>query len=271
MEFVNFETGQKQGRLDTLFPGWKKGERVAFFSPHDDDAALGAGYMILATVRSGGVPAVVIFCRGDAGYSTPDEKRGIVNRRKEEAVRAYGTLGVRKEAIHFFSLPDFSLMSSLDRRPPWGKGVFDKIVTFLRREPVSRLLISSGHLEHWDHTAVFYAGIYTAPQAQDPILADLGSPHPIRTYLAYSVWGDFEPASDAQATPANLGILAAAHDEERVIAAIKEFSSQARIIKDIVAHRRRRQTDGGYLELYKSVQVRRPIDYSPYFDRLRKM
>jgi len=271
MEFVDFTKVLKRGRINLLFPGWKKGERVAFFSPHDDDAVLGAGYMILAAVRSGGIPAVVIFCRGDAGYSTPAEKRGIVNTRKEEAVRSYATLGARQEDVHFFNIPDFSLMSSLDRRPPWGKGVFDKIVAFLRREAISRLVFSSGHLEHWDHTAVFYTGIYTAPQAQDPILADLGPPHLVKTYLTYSVWGDFEPASEVRATPADLGILAAPADEERVIAAINGFSSQARVIRNIVAHRRRRRTDGGYLELYRSVQIRRPIDYSPYFDRLRKM
>jgi LmbE family N-acetylglucosaminyl deacetylase len=271
MEFIDFNARQRHPGIDLLFPGWKKGERVAFFSPHDDDAVLGAGAMILATIRSGGVPAVIVFCRGDAGYSTPAEKKGIVRRRKEEAIRAYGKLGVRKEDIRFLDIPDFSLVSHLDRRPPWGKGVFEKVVSILRRKRISRLLFSSGHLEHWDHTAVFWTGVYTAPQAQDAILADLGPPNPIGTYLAYSVWGDFEPATGAQATRADLGILAAPADERRVIAAIKEFSSQARIIRDIVAHRRRRKTEGGYLELYKSVPIRRPIDYSPYFDLLKKI
>jgi LmbE family N-acetylglucosaminyl deacetylase len=271
MEFIDFKRQQKKDRIDLLFPGWKKGERVAFFSPHDDDAVLGAGYLILATLRSGGTPTVLVFCRGDAGYSTPAEKKDVVKRRKEEAVSAYGKLGVRKEHIHFSNIPDFSLMGHLDRRPPWRRGVFDMTVAFLRREAVSRLVFSSGHLEHWDHTAVFNAGVYTAPQAQDPILADLGPPHLIRTYLTYSVWGDFEPADDAQATPADLGTLAAPADERLVIVAIKEFSSQARIIRNIVAHRRRRKTGGGYLELYKSVKIRRPIDYSLYFKLLSKM
>lgn len=271
MEFVDFTKLLKRGRIDLVFPGWKKGEPVAFFSPHDDDAVLGAGYLILATVRSGGVPAVIVFCRGDAGYSTPAEKKSIVQRRKKEAIRAYGALGVREKDIHFFSIPDFSLRSHLDRLPPWGKGVFDKIVSILREERISRVIFSSGYLEHWDHTAVFEAGVYTSSQAQDPILADLGRPHPMRTYLAYSVWGDFEPAPSGQATRADLGILAAEKDEQRVIRAIKEFSSQARIIKNIVAHRQKRKTQGGYLELYKMIKLRRPIDYSPYFSILGKL
>jgi len=188
-----------------------------------------------------------------------------------EAVSAYGRLGVKKDDIRFFEVPDFSLMAHLDRRPPWGKGVFDRIISTLRRERISRIIISSGHLEHWDHTAVFYAGIYTSPQAQDPILADLGRPFQAKTYLAYSVWGDFEPAPAGQDMRADLGILATEEDEERVIAAIKEFSSQARIIKNIVAHRKKRQTQGGYLELYKSIKLRQSIHYPPYFDLLNKM
>ena len=271
MEFVDFVKLKRSGRLSQLFPGWKKGERVAFLSPHDDDALLGAGHLILATVRSGGVPAVSVFCRGDAGYSTPAEKKGIVQRRKIEAVSAYGRIGVKRPDIRFLDIPDFSLMSQLDRRPPWGKGVFDKIISTLRRGRISRIVFSSGYLEHWDHTAVFYAGVYTSPQAQDPILADLGGPHLVKTYLAYSVWSDFEPTPGGDDIRADLGILATDEDEKRIIEAIKEFPSQARIIKKIVAHRKKRKTQGGYLELYKSIRLRQPINYSPYFKLLNKM
>jgi LmbE family N-acetylglucosaminyl deacetylase len=272
MEFVDFSKPAKRGRINLLFPGWTKGERVAFYSPHDDDAILGAGYLILAVIKAGGIPSIFVFCRGDAGYSTPAEKKGIVQRRKREARSAYGLLGVKEKDIRFFGIPDFSLTAHLDRKPPCGgKGVFDQIVSLLRRERISRVAFSSGHLEHWDHTAVFYAGIYTSPQAQDPILADLGKPQRIQTYLAYSVWGDFEPAPMGQATRADLGILAKDEDEKLVIDTIKEFSSQSRIIKHIVARRKARTTKGGYLELYKSYQLRQPIDYSPYFRIINKI
>lgn len=271
MEFVDFTDLKRGRRIDLVFPGWKQGERVVFFSPHDDDAVLGAGYLILAAVRSGGVPDVFVFCRGDAGYSTPAEKRTIVQRRKREAACAYGILGVKKSNIRFFGLPDFSLPSHLDRRSKRVPGLFDRLVSLLRRRCISRVLFSSGFLEHWDHTAVFHAGIYISPQAQDPILADLGKPQPIRSYLAYSVWGDFEPPANGQSTRADRGILAAEEDEKLVIGAVKAFSSQARIIKEIVAQREKRKTSGGYLELYKSYEPRQPIDYTPYFRLLKKM
>jgi LmbE family N-acetylglucosaminyl deacetylase len=271
MEFIDFAQLKRRRRIHVLFPGWKKGERVVFFSPHDDDAILGAGHLILATLRSEGTPYVFIFCRGDAGYSTPAEKKGIVQKRKREAVRAYSRLGVKEQNIRFFDISDFSLMAHLDRRPPWGKGIFDKVVSLLRRERISRAVFSSGYLEHWDHTAVYYAGVYASSQAQDPILVDLGRPRPMKTYLAYAVWGDFEPAPSGQTTRADLGIMASKQDENQVIEAVKEFSSQAKIIKNIVAERRKRRTTGGYLELYKSIKLRRPIDYAPYFDLLIRM
>lgn len=270
MEFVSFADLQRRSRIELLFPGWKKDERVAFFSPHDDDAVLGAGHLILAVDRNGGIPEICIFCRGDAGYSTLAEKKGIVQRRKLEAVRAYGLLGVKKRNIRFFGIPDFSLTPHLDRRAHRGQALFDKIVSLLRRKRISRVIFSSGDFEHWDHTAVFYAGVYISPQAQDPILAELGRPQPIMTYLAYSVWGDFEPDPAGQGTRADLGILAPAEDEKLIIGAVKAFSSQARIIKEIVAHREKRKTAGGYLELYKSYEPRRPIDYAPYFKLLNK-
>jgi LmbE family N-acetylglucosaminyl deacetylase len=271
MEFINFLSFKRSRKIVLLCPGWEKGEKVAFYSPHDDDAVLGAGYLMMATLESGGIPHIYIFCKGDAGYSTLREKKDIVKRRKEEAVRSYGLLGVPGKNVHFFDIPDFSLMGRLDRRLPQGKGVFDKIISTLRAEQISRAVFSSGYLEHWDHTAVFNAGVYLSSQAQDPILVDLGKPFPMKTYLTYSVWGDLEPAPISRdEIRADLGIIATPQEENRVLEAIKAFSSQNRIILDIVAHREKRRSEEGYLELYKSIPVRKSVDYTPYFRILKK-
>jgi LmbE family N-acetylglucosaminyl deacetylase len=271
MRYVDFPRLRKSSEIGLLFPGWKKGEKVAFFSPHDDDALLGAGYLISGARAAGGIPHLFVFCRGDAGYSTAEERKDIVRRRKEEALRAYRLLGVRARNIHFLGLPDFSLMARLDRLLPSGKGLFETIVRALRKEKISRVVFSSGFFEHWDHTAVFYAGIYTAPQAQDPILVDLGKPFPVRTYLAYSVWGDFEQAPGRKGIRADFGILADEAEEKKIITAIKVFSSQSKIIRQIVSERRRRKAPDGYLELYQDIRVRQPINYAPYFTILNDM
>jgi LmbE family N-acetylglucosaminyl deacetylase len=270
MEFVDFRRNVRGAGLDVIFPGWLEGESVAFYSPHDDDAALGAGYLVRAVVEQGGRPHVLVFCSGDAGYSKAEDKAGIVAVRREETIRAYAALGVPADAIIAFESPDFGLMDRLGRTPIAGASLFDRLVAFLRRRRVSRVVFASGNYEHWDHTAVFNAGIYTSPQAGDPILADLGAPSPIASYLQYSVWSDFSASPVPGETAADKAILAGPDDEAAVRAALDAFVSQQQIMRNTVAaYRDQRKTEGGYLELYRSVEIRRPIDFDPYKKALR--
>jgi LmbE family N-acetylglucosaminyl deacetylase len=273
MEFIDFRSLRRSSKIDLLFSGWKKGEKVAFFSPHDDDAALGAGYLLLATVKNKGFPYIFIFCSGNAGYSTPQEKSTIVSTRKREAVAAYRELGVEKKNIFFFDIPDFSLMASVNREGQAGKSLFDRIVRFFRAQKISRVVFPSGHYEHWDHTAAFDHGIYTSPQAGDPILADLGAPHAVRSYLVYSAWGDFEAESGRsryKKVCADLGILVHEKQETAVHKALGCFASQGKIMQNTVAIlRERRRSEQGFLELYKEADVRKPIDFEPYFQLLK--
>jgi LmbE family N-acetylglucosaminyl deacetylase len=272
MEFVDFGTAEKSHSIEVLFPGWKRGETVAFLSPHDDDVALGAGYLVRAVIESGGQPLVLIFCRGDAGYSTSAEKRTIVRTRRAEAVASYGILGIKAVDIRFFGLPDLSLMTYVNRQVPGRAGLLDDFIRLLRRRKAARIVFSSPHHENWDHTAVFDLGMYAAPQAGDPILADLGEPLPVVSYLVYSVWGDFgSMGNGAGPLLADAGILATEKDERLVRRALRAFASQAKVIRNTMAeHRDQRTGPGGYLELYQRVRVRQPIDYRPYFERLKK-
>ena len=272
MEFVDFRTGEKSASIKTLFPGWKKGESVAFLSPHDDDVALGAGYLVQAVLESGGRPHILVFCRGDAGYSTPAGKRTIVRTRKREARAACVTLGVNPADIHFFGLPDLSLMTYVNRKVPGLAGVLDRFLRLLRTHRAGRVVFSSPNYENWDHTAVFNLGMYAVPQAGDPILADLGHPSPVRSFLVYSVWGDFAPTGKANGPlRADAGILAGDEEEELVRKSLRAFASQKKVMENTVArHRDRRKGPGGHIELYQRARVREPIDYGPYFERLKK-
>jgi len=271
MVFVDFQTPSRSEDIRLLFPGWKPGERVAFFSPHDDDVALGAGYLVLAVQAAGGEAHIVVFCRGDAGYSTAEEKGTIVAARRAEALAAYSLLGVPAENVHFFDLPDLSLMTYVNRQVPAAEGVLDKMLRLLRSQRVSRVVLPNPNLENWDHTAVFNLGVYGAPQAGDPILADLGGPSPIQTFLSYAVWSDFEPAGWASAVRADAGILATRDEEGRVRKALAAFASQARVMAATVAHERdKRLFEDRFLELYRRAELRRPVEYGPYFELLKK-
>ncbi|NTV80536.1 MAG: hypothetical protein HGA24_03835 [Candidatus Aminicenantes bacterium] len=250
MEYVDFRTGARGGDIGILFPGWKRGEAVAFLSPHDDDAALGAGYLFRAVKRAGGRPLVLVFCKGDAGYSKTEEKRTIVARRRREAVAAYG---------------------QVDRITPDGrKGVVDELLCILRARRAGRVVFTSPSYENWDHTAVHDLGMYVAPQAGDPILADLGAPSPVVSMLVYSVWGDLAPKAGG-GLGADLGILAGDGDEKAVRKALAAFASQAAIMENTMAARRdARRGPDGWLEIYGRAGVREPVDYLAYFRELGK-
>jgi LmbE family N-acetylglucosaminyl deacetylase len=268
MEFVNFYSLKRSQSIELFFPGWKKGEKVAFLSPHDDDVILGAAYLLMATLEQGGIPLVFIFCSGDAGYSSEEDKDSIVKKRKKETKKAYGHLGIKEENIFYSDIPDFSLSPYLNRKLPKGKGLFEEMIKHFRKEHVSRVIFSSGFYEHWDHTAVYHMGIYTSPQAGDPILADLGAPFGPKSYYVYSVWGDFEPPRTDETIRADMGILAKEDSENFVREAVQAFSSQKKIFKTLVDYREKRKSNSGYLELYKTIQVRQQIDFKAYFDLL---
>lgn len=265
MEFVDFGTGRRGGDIGILFPDWRTGEAVAFLSPHDDDAALGAGFLIRAVGKAGGVPVILIFCQGDAGYSTPGEKATIVARRRREALAAYAKLGVPPEDIVFFGRPDLSLMGHVDRVMADGReGVVDGLIAALRARRAARVVFSSPHFENWDHTAVHRLGMYAAPQAGDPILADLGPPSPVASLLVYAVWGDLPPKPGG-GLRADLGVLAGAEDERDLRGALAAFDSQAAIMANTAAaNRSMRCGPDSWLEVYQRVSVREPVDYQTY-------
>jgi LmbE family N-acetylglucosaminyl deacetylase len=271
MEFVDFRLLRKSKNIDLLFPEWKRGETVAFLSPHDDDVLLGAGYLLRATAENNGIPLLLIFCKGDAGYSFPEEKDTITQRRRQEAIQAYGMLGVKEENIHTYDIPDFSLMPYVNRVLYQEKGLFEEQMRLFRENKVSRVVFSSGYFEHWDHTAVFNMGIYTSPQAGDPILADIGEPFTAKSHYVYSVWGDFEPPqSRDNRIRADKGILVEDAEEEEIRRSIRCFSSQKKIFKNVVDYRDKRKSDSGYLELYMTADIRPQTDFKPYFNLLNK-
>lgn len=271
MEFFDFARLRRNKRIDLFFPGWQKGEKVAFLSPHDDDVVLGAGYLLKAVVENGGIPLVFIFCKGDAGYSAAEDKNTIVETRKKETQKAYEKLGIGEGGLFYSDIPDFSLPPFVNRNLPKGKGLFEEQIRLFRKEKVSRVVFASGFYEHWDHTAVYQMGIYTSPQAGDPILADLGEPFAPRSYYIYSVWGDFEPEiSGPESIRADKGILVDRKLENTIREAIQAFSSQKKIFQTIVSHREKRKSEQGYLELYKTVAVRSQTDFGLYFNLLTK-
>lgn len=267
-----FDLNQKSSsqKETLLWENWEENEHVVIFSPHDDDAVLGCGYLIRHFTKKNIPVSIVIFCEGDAGYSTAEERDTIVLRRKKETIACYEKLGVHKENIHYMGVPDFSLFSYSTRFALDGKkGTFDPLVTLLRKIRATRIFVPNGYLEHQDHEAVYNCGIYDAVQSSDPILADLGEPICLKSVTVYAVWADFSPI-DAMVSKretqirANCGILSDESAEEAVIDAIRSSQSQLAIIDNLIAQRQSRKMGRGWAELYQKMQYRPSLDYSRY-------
>ena len=141
------------GGLEVLFPGWKgEDERICVYSPHDDDAIIGAGYVMRAALGSGAEVHVIIACDGACGYSTPEEREGIVERRRRETLDCYRTFGIPEKNVMFLSYPDFSAIQYVGRvLDPSHEGHFRTTITELRKRRITRILAPNHYHEHIDH------------------------------------------------------------------------------------------------------------------------
>lgn len=276
--YYDFRRRIKSQNINALFPGWEAGkERVVVFSPHDDDAILGAGYLLQSIAANGGEPFVFIFCNGNAGYSSPEDREVIVEKRKEEAKAAYAILGLSDENVIRFDYPDFSVSPYMGWLLPWGgEGTFAQTLRYLRRIEVTRLVIPNRYREHIDHEAVGRIGAFDGPQVGDEVVVDWGRPCPIRSFLEYAVWGDFSP-EDALISGmkplvrANRAIKAPGAAEAVVIRALEKFVSQQRIIARLLEARRARQCGEGFIELYIDFDPRPSLNYEPYKDLIAEI
>ena len=259
--------------IDLLFPGFDKDEVLVVMSPHDDDAIIGAGYAMLAAQKAGAEVYVMIFCRGDAGYSTVEEKDTIEEVRKKETDDCYGRLGIPADHIIRLNYPDFSAIGHWGWEKADGKpGDMPTILRFLREKKVTRVMIPNHYHEHIDHLAAHLMASFDCPQAGDAALVDHGTPHAVRSTLEYSVWADLDP-EDAlvNGRPSNLRanriLVADAEVEAKIDHAIEAYISQAKIIEGLVNARAERKTaKGDFVEVYIAFDCRPKISFRPYID-----
>lgn len=272
-QYGNIAKNEICGTIHTVFPDFGQQEVLAVMSPHDDDAILGAGYAILAAQQAGAQVYIVIFCRGDAGYSTVAEKGTIEEIRKQETDDCYQRLGIPADHILRLNFPDFSAFGNIGWEKADGNpGQMPTLLRFLREKQVTRVMLPNHYHEHIDHLAAHLMSSYDVPQAGDAALVDHGTPHPVRSVLEYSVWADLDP-EDAlvcgrnSTLRANRVIVADTAAEDRIRNAIAAYVSQAEIIRGLVNAREERRTAGNtYVEVYLTMDCRPKINFRPYID-----
>lgn len=269
--YCNTQTVDVTADINLLFPDFGKEEVLAVMSPHDDDAIIGAGYAILAAQKAGAEVYIVIFCRGDAGYSTVGEKETIEDVRAAETVACYSRLGIPESRILRMNYPDFSAIQHIGWSLPDGTpGDMPAILRFLREKQVTRVMIPNHYHEHIDHLATYLMTSFDVPQAGDAALVDHGTPHAVRSTLQYSVWADFDPEDAlingrSSSLRANRLLLVSPEIEEKIDNAIAAYVSQKEIIENLISARaERRTTSGLFVEPYIAMDCRPKIDLSPY-------
>jgi len=280
MNYTYFDTNTKNvtNDINQIFPDFGENEVLAVMSPHDDDAIIGAGYAMLAAKDAGADVYVVIFCRGDAGYSTVEEKATIEAVREKETFDCYERLGIPRDHILRMNFPDFSAISHVGWELATEKpGDMPVILRFLREKKVTRVMIPNHYHEHIDHFATYMMSSFDTPQAGDAALVDHGIPHAVKSTLQYSVWADLDP-EDAMVNGrpstlrANRILLVDKSVEEKIDDAIGAYVSQTEIIRGLVESRKERQTkDGRFIEVYIAFDCRPKISFKPYIDWIENL
>ena len=104
-------TGARLADVSRHWQGSK--ENFLIISPHDDDAALGAGLLIQLAKRENVPVQILIVTDGSMGYCRKKEQDSITEIRKAEALECYQALGVAKKNIHWAGFADCQLNNYL--------------------------------------------------------------------------------------------------------------------------------------------------------------
>jgi len=182
--------------------------------------------------------------------------------RYRETMNAYRKIGIKPENVETLGYSD--ILQNIGLVSNNGTtGIYEKIVRFLRKNKISRLIIPNHYLEHIEHTSASICGIYYSKQAGNMIRNDWGEPLEIKTIIQYTVWAQFSNEY-LLLKKKNKDILA-----NRMLTAEHEYEQnvQNSLLEYITE---KKTTDGRYIELYCDIK-QNAIDYLPYNRYLYKL
>ncbi len=125
------------------------------FAPHEDDAVLSSGGLILQSLEEGINVIVVYMTDGNACYLVSGMDVGktleeIARIRKIEAIRCCETLGIPMSNIQFLEKPDQHL-----KEPEHFNSAFEFIKIILRSYSQVEVFVPVGKNPHPDHQATY--------------------------------------------------------------------------------------------------------------------
>jgi LmbE family N-acetylglucosaminyl deacetylase len=242
-EFVRLVGEERRvgSKLASVSRHWQgKKERFLVISPHDDDAALGAGLLIQLAKRESIPVYIMIVTDGSMGYCSIKERDTITEIRRSESFQCYQSLAVPKANIIWLGYPDCQLSSFRGRRPDGagscysGKaqsrlaiegfvGLQNTFTYYLRKIKPTQCFLPTHNDLHPDHLIVYEEFLISLFHSAGNIWPELGRPISAVPYInTYAVYCDF-------AAPPTLRIRTPMSFLDKKLKAIAAFRSQKQI------------------------------------------
>ena len=209
-----------------------KSERFLMISPHDDDAALGAGLLIQLAKRERVPVHIVIVTDGSQGYCSEKEKDTIAEIRRNESFECYQRLGVPKKNIVWLGFPDCRInnyrgRSQAEENNPLTisgfTGLQNNFTYWLRNINPTQCFLPTHNDLHPDHQIIYEEFLISLFHAAGNIWPELGKPLSRVPYInTYAVYCDF-------AAPPTLRMRTPVSYLENKLKAIAAFRSQKQI------------------------------------------
>lgn len=209
-----------------------KREHFLVISPHDDDAALGAGLLIQLAKRENVPVHILIVTDGSMGYCSEQQKDKIARIRHQESLKCYQTLGVPKENIICPGFPDCRLNDYRGRSTAEQEnnpvicgftGLQNAFTYYLRKIRPTQCFLPTCNDLHPDHHIIYEEFLISLFHAAGNIWPELGKPVGKVPYVhAYAVYCDF-------AAPPTLRMRTPMSYLENKLRAIAAFRSQKQI------------------------------------------
>jgi len=204
IEFVRLVGNERRvgSYLATVSQHWqdKKG-RFLMISPHDDDAALGAGLLIQLAKRENVPVHILIVTDGSMGYCSVDEKDSIAEIRRNESFECYQSLGVPKKNIIWLGFPDCQLSNYRGRSPAETDvplsingftGLQNAFTYHLRKIKPTQCFLPTWNDLHPDHRIIYEELLISLFHAAGNIWPELGKPLSNVPYVhTFAVYCDF--------------------------------------------------------------------------------
>jgi len=256
-EFVRLVGEERRvgSKLASVSRHWQdKKERFLVISPHDDDAALGAGLFIQLAKRENVPVHIMIVTDGSMGYCNIKERDTIAEIRRSETFECYQNLGVPKANIVWLGFPDCQISnfrgrspvlefpiddlrlaickskienrkSEIDLRLPIAGfvGLQNTFTYYLRKIRPTQCFLPTHNDLHPDHRIIYEEFLISLFHSAGNIWPELGRPLSKVPYVhTYAVYCDF-------AAPPTLRMRTPTSYLDKKLKAIAAFRSQKQI------------------------------------------